>query len=246
MTKERYQNPNCGDTINLRLFTYNSNSRRDVKEITQVQIFTIDPTLKSESNPEGLRLVETISGASVVKSNTGEYILSVFLDQEIYGVGSYYDVWNVVFENGDCLSNSINNKFNIYADLWFTTPTPIIYDFNFAFRPNRIRKGTKRYIQIAVTPNVPRGADLLKYYENIAIVSDIKISMEMYCGECVPAENDLRLIIDRHLVDYREDSYAYWFFYTTQYDEGIYNIWFETTSGESTYVSEKYALQIYN
>jgi hypothetical protein len=70
--------------------------------------------------------------------------------------------------------------------------------------------------------------------------------MEMYCGECVPAENDLRLIIDRHLVDYREDSYAYWFLDTTQYDEGIYNIWFETTSGESTYVSEKYALQIYN
>jgi hypothetical protein len=99
---------------------------------------------------------------------------------------------------------------------------------------------------IKVTPNVPQGADLVSYYENIAIVSDIRVSLEMACGECVPAETDLRLVVDRQLVEYREDRYAYWFVDTTQLDEGIYNVWFETTLGENTFVSEKFALQIYS
>ena len=110
----------------------------------------------------------------------------------------------------------------------------------------RSRKGSKRYILIKVSPNVPQGADLVSYYENLAIVSSIRVSMEISCGECVPAESDLRLVVDRQLVEYREDSYAYWFVDTTQLDEGIYNIWFETTAGENTYISDKYALQIYS
>lgn len=246
MSKERFQNPVCGDTVNLRLFTYNSNNRANVSSITQVKIFTVDETLKSEANPEGLKLVQTINGSEVQLAGQGEYILPVFLDPEIYGSGQYYDFWEVVFVSGNCANENIRNSFKIASDLWFTSPSPILYDFNFQFRPNRIRKGTKRYILIRVTPNVPQGADLVSYYENIAIVSDIRVSMEIACGECVPAETDLRLVVDRQLVEYREDSYAYWFIDTTQLDEGIYNVWFETTLAESTFVSEKYALQIYS
>lgn len=246
MSKERYQNPTCGDELNLRLFTYNSNTRRDVSEIIDVKIYIIDENEKSESNPQGFRLIQTIDGSSVLKQETGEYLLPVVLDSNFYSIGQFVDIWQVKFENEECSTAEIKNTFKIYSDLWFTTTTPPIYDFNYSFRPNRIRKGTKRYVLISVTPNVPRGADLLSYYENLAIVSELRVSMEMACGECVPAEIDLRLVVDRHLVEHREANYAYWFIDTTQFDEGIYNIWFETTSGESTYVSEKFALQIYS
>lgn len=246
MSKERYQSPVCGDTVNLRLFTYNSNNRSNVSSISKVSIFTIDDSLKSAENPEGLRLVEEIDGSQIQLAETGEYILPLYINPDLYGVGQYYDFWSVVFENGTCTNDNIRNAFKIAPDLWFTSPSPILYDFNFQFRPNRVRKGSKRYILIKVTPNVPQGADLVSYYENIAIVSDIRVSMEIACGECVPAETDLRLVVDRHLVEYRQDSYAYWFIDTTQLDEGIYNVWFETTLGESTFVSEKYALQIYS
>jgi hypothetical protein len=246
MAKERYQKPVCGDTVNLRLFTYNANSLTNVRTINEIKIYVIDDALKDASNPEGLRLVQTVSGSSVELAKTGEYILSLYLDPEFYGIGTYYDFWNVTFESGECPNTEVRNTFQIASDLWFTSSSPIIYDFNFQFRPNRIRKGSKRYVLIKVTPNVPQGADLVSYYDNLAIVSDIRVSMEISCGECVPAETDLRLVVDRHLVEYRQDSYAYWFLDTTQLDEGIYNIWFETVAGENTYISEKYALQIYS
>ena len=246
MTKERYQNPACSDTVNLRLFTYNSNNRTNVASINEVRIFIVDETVKSAANPEGLRLVETIPANQVQTATTGEYYVTIYLNPEIYEVGQYYDYWSVTFVSGDCSNEDIRNAFKVAPSLWFTTPTPVHYDFNFQFRPNRVRKGSKRYILIKVTPNVPQGVDLVSYYENIAIVSDIRVSMEIACGECVPAETDLRLLVDRHLVEYREDSYAYWFLDTNLFDEGIYNVWFETTLGESTFVSEKYALQIYS
>jgi hypothetical protein len=58
MAKERYQNPTVGDQINLRLFTYNSNNRRNVEEIQKVEIFVLDSSEISATNPDGLRLIE--------------------------------------------------------------------------------------------------------------------------------------------------------------------------------------------
>ena len=49
--KDRMQNPTCGDTIRLRLLTYNSNNRRDVQSIEKVEIYFLDPAEKSASNP---------------------------------------------------------------------------------------------------------------------------------------------------------------------------------------------------
>ena len=71
MSKERYQSPVCGDTVNLRLFTYNSNNRSNVSSISKVSIFTIDDSLKSAENPEGLRLVEEIDGSQIQLAETG-------------------------------------------------------------------------------------------------------------------------------------------------------------------------------
>lgn len=245
-TKERFQNPVIGDTVNLRLFTYNSNNRRNVKTINDVKIYSIDESLRSISNPDGLKLVQTFDGTSVVLEATGQYLLPVFLEDLLYTIGPYYDIWNVVFEDGETAVAHVRNNFQVYSDLWFTSPLPPIYDFNFNFRPNRFRKGSKRYMLVQVTPNVPKGSDILPYYENLAIVSDLRVSIEQACGECLPAEQDLRLLVDRQLVDYREKGYGYYFLDTNQFDEGIYNIWFEIQLGESTFVSEKNAFQIYS
>lgn len=241
MVKERTQNLTCGDTVNLRLFTYNSNNRRDVISIETVDIYAEDAT-----QPNGWRLVKSIDGSEVSHEDTGQYVLSVELTDPLFTIGAYKDVWTVTFETGDCATAQVQNYFHVLSDLWFTTPIPPIYDFKFDFRPNKIRKGSKRYIVIQVIPNVPRGSDLLPYYENLAIVSDLRVSIEIACGECVPAEQDLRLLVDRTLVDYRERGYAYYFLDTTDYDEGIYNMWFELEFGENLYVSDKNSFQIYS
>jgi hypothetical protein len=244
--KERYQNPTCGDSINLRLFTYNSNNRSNVQSIEKVDIFTYDPTFRTAENPHGLRLVQSVPGTSVIQEATGQYLLQLDTSEPLYTIGEYQDVWSVTFENGECATAQITNRFKIYSDLWFTTPIPPIYDFNFDFRPNKIRKGSKRYLLIQITPNVPRGAEILPYYENLAIVSDLRVSIELACGECVPAEQDLRLLVDRQLVDYREKGHAYYFIDTCDYDEGIYNIWFELAFGENVFVSDKNSFQVYS
>ena len=246
MSKERYQNPTCGDTINLRLFTYNSNNRSDVQSITQVDIYHSDPTAVTEANPHGMRLVQTIPGTSVVQESTGQYLLQLNAVNPMYTIGKYQDVWTVNFQQNECASSQIVNHFQLYSQLWFTTPVPPIYDFNFNFRPNKIRKGSKRYLLIQIIPNVPRGSEILPYYENLAIVSDLRVSIEIACGDCVPAEQDLRLIEDRTLVEYREKGYAYFFLDTNDYDEGIYNIWFELCFGENTFVSDKNSFQVYS
>lgn len=246
-TLERFQNPTCGDTVKLRLFTYDSNNRSNVQSIEKVEIYTFDSTFKSAENPYGLRLVETIAGTEVVQEDTGQYLLELGLTNPLYTIGSYQDVWYVTFEEDqNCTQAKIANKFQVYSHLWLTSPIPPIYDFNFTFRPNKIRKGSKRYLIIQIVPNVPRGSDLQSYYENLAIVSDIKVSIEATCGDCLPVEQDLRLIVDKETISYREKGYAYYFLDTTDYAEGLYNIWFELAFGENIFVSDKDVLQIYN
>lgn len=245
MAKERYQNPSVNDEVNLRLFTYNSNNRTDVELIEKVEIFLLDPNEVSAENPNGARLVEIINGSEVTKEETGQYLLVRNLEDPLYTIGNYQDVWHIRFEDNDICKGTVENNFSIHPDLWFTTSIPPIYDFNFNFRPNRIRKGTKRYLLIQINPNVPRGADIQNYYENLAIVSDLRVSIEIACGDCVPEEQDLKLIVDRQIVDYREKMYAYYFLDTTQMDPGIYNIWFELAFGENVYISDKNSIQVH-
>ena len=244
-TKERTQNPTCNDTIRLRLFSYNSNNRANLQSIQKVDIYTLDAGEVTEVNPDGRRLVQTIEGSSVVAESTGAYYVDVQAADPLYTIGDYLDVWSVTFESNECAQAEITNKFRLYPDLWFTSPIPPVYDFSFGFKPNRIVKGSRRYLVINISPNVPRGADLLPYYENLAIVSDLRVSIEQACGDCVPQEKDLRLVVDRQLVDYRERMYAYYFLDTTEYDSGIYNVWFELSYGENVFISEKNQLQIF-
>ena len=76
-------------------------------------------------------------------------------------------------------------------------------------------------------------------------MSDLKISIEQACGNCLSDEQDLRLIVDKELVQSREKRYGYYKLDTTEMDCGIYNVWFQLEFGGNVYISDKMQLQIY-
>jgi hypothetical protein len=310
--RERTQNPVVGDTIKLRLFVYNSNQRRDVFGVNDVNIYYLDPELVSEDNLDGRRLIQSIPGPGnyqggwdaltnapilasgvgttgewyvvsaagtttldgittwavgdqavfdgtvwmkiltaevieVVHEAEGEYSVTIPLTNTKYVIGSYRDQWGLEIEELQPESN-IENKWRILPDLWYIGPEPFIYDFSFGFRPNRFRVCSKQYITIDVRPNVPTATDMERYYTALGIASTMKISIEMACGDCLPAERDLRLIVDRDELPIRKMCEGYYFLDTEalELNCGIYNVWFEMDIGESRYISEKYQLEIYD
>lgn len=244
-TKERYQNPSVGDEIRLRLLTYNSNNLSDLYEIEKVEIYFLDPDVVAPENPEGLRLVDSFEGAAITQEDTGTYLLNLQTEDAKYLIGTYYDIWTVKADVNQP-SNSIRNRFDIYPNLWYSTPIPVVYDFDFRFQPSKMRKGSKQFLITEILPNVPTAGDLRQYYENLAIVSDLKISMELSCGNCVSSESDLRLVIDDEMVDYREKRYGYYKIDTEDLDCGIYDIWFKLEFGGNVYISDRYKFQIYD
>ena len=244
MTKERYQNPTVGDDLYLRLFAFNANAPKDLSYIDKVEIYFLDPTEVSETNRDGRILIKNIDGDDVTKTRTGEYAVSINIESDVFVIGQYLDVWHVTMQDNAPLS-TITQRWNVYPTLWFTTPAPLAYDFSFDFRPNRIRKGPRRYLIINVTPNVPTAPDLEKYYASLIIMAPLKIYIEMACGPCMPEEEDLRLIVDGEEVLYRERNDAFYQIDTEDMDVGIYNIWFEMELGDNLYISEKQQLQIF-
>jgi hypothetical protein len=98
---------------------------------------------------------------------------------------------------------------------------------------------------IEISPNVPTAGELRQYYENLAIVSDLKISIEQRCGDCLPSEQDLRLISDKVLVDYREKRFGFYQLDTEEMDCGIYDVWFQLEFGGNRYISDRYNFQVY-
>lgn len=245
VVKARYQNPVIGDVVQLQLFVYNSNMYAELQQINFVNIFYLDKAKVTCDNPTGKVLVQTIPGSEVQNLAQGEYQLSLFIDPAIYEfTGRYIDEWNVTFMSGDQPAE-LTHLFQIYPELWFTTPIPVVYDFNFYFQPNKLKHGSKQFIQVQIIPNVPTATDLGSYYENLAIVAQVFVTMSLACGPCMPCEADLRTVIDHEPVQYREKNRAYYFMDTTLYDCGIYNIVFEMNFGASTYISDTNQLQIY-
>lgn len=246
--KERNQNPVIGDELNLRLFTYNSNHRQGVYEVDKVEVFRLDSTCITEDNPDGRTLVAEFNPPDIEEVTDpfgGHYKVSVTLESELFTIGEYLDVWSVKFSENQ--SGTVTNEFQVLSDLWFASDMPVVYDFSYGFRPNRLRKGEKRWLTIEVVPNVPRSSDLERYYTNLAISSPVRISIEKVCGDCVPKEKDLRIVVENAEVEYRRDSEGYYFLDTATLDMdcGIYNVWFEMDFGESKYISDNLQLQIY-
>jgi|LakMenEpi03Aug12_release.lakeMendotaPanAssembly.Ray.scaffolds.fasta_scaffold08082_10 hypothetical protein len=245
-TKERFQNPNCGDDLNLRLFAFNSNFKSNFYRVEKVEIYFLDPYEKTEDNPTGKRLVETVDGEDVDNPTVGEYLATVNLESPLYTIGKYLDVWYVKFEESEpCTESTVENYFEVIPNLWFTSTSPNIYDFSFYFKPNKVTKGSKRYIIIEVVPNVPKSEDLQRYYDNIAITSGLKIYLSKNCSNCLEEESDLNTTVDGENVSLREKRFGYYFLDTTDIDVGLYDIWFELTYAENIFVSDKNQIQIY-
>jgi hypothetical protein len=244
--KERNQNPVVGDTLNLRLFTYNSNHRQSVENVEKVEIYQIDPSCATEQNPEGRRLVSTITDIEeVAETFEGQYRVSLLIEDQVYVIGQYIDVWHVQFNT--LQSGTVTNEFRVVSDLWYASDMPIVYDFSYGFRPNRVRKGERRWLTVDIVPNVPNASDLQRYYVNLAVASPVKIFIEKECGQCVPKEKDLRIVVDGGDVEHRRDSEGYYFLDTVELDMdcGIYNVWFELEFGENKYISENLQLQVF-
>ena len=131
-TKERYQNPAVGDLLNLRLFSYNSNNFADFDSIEKIDIYYLDRAEITEDNPDGRRLVETFTDSAVTIEAVGNHLLPITLDENEYVIGRYLDIWTVKGRS-DQPSQTTEQLFEIYPDLWYTTPMPIVYDFSFHF-----------------------------------------------------------------------------------------------------------------
>src|SRR4051812_47829639 len=90
---ERYQNPTVGSQVTLRLLSYNSNNRANLDSIDKVEIYFLDPALRTEINPDGRRLVETIASGDVTQDDVGAYSTIITLVQNQYLIGNWIDIW---------------------------------------------------------------------------------------------------------------------------------------------------------
>lgn len=246
--KERNQNPVVGDDLNLRLFTYNSNHRQPVQSVEKVSLYKLDPSCATEGNPEGRTLVAEVEGSDVQEVEDafgGHYMVSVPLEPEKFTVGDYVDVWSVAFSGTQ--AGTVTNPFSVLSELWYASDMPIVYDFSYGFRPNRVRKGERRWLTVDVVPNVPRASDLERYYAALAVASPVRVTIEKACGDCVPKERDLRVVVESAEVEFRRGSEGYFFLDTVDLDMdcGIYNVWFTLEFGESSYISDNLQLQVY-
>jgi len=245
MSKERNQNIVAGDNLNLRLFTYNSNQRQNVLSVDKVEIYYLDDSCITQDNPEGKRLVQLVEEPDINLISEGQYSINIEVEDQKYVIGKYLDVWYVNFDSQQ--SGSVTNEFSVTPDLWFASDLPIIYDFSFGFRPNRIRYGEKRWINIEITPNVPNISELRRYYANLSVSSPLRIWVEKICGDCLPKEKDLRIVVEGDLVEHRRGTEGSYFINTEllNMECGMYNVWFEMEFGENKYISDNLQLQVF-
>lgn len=245
--KERNQNPIVGDTIKLRLVSYNSNNLANLSAVNSIDIYKLDPNECTKDNVDGRVLVTTITSDQVITDDTGMYSIDLVTSSPTYTIGRYLDVWHVVFAENDEVAD-IDNPFEIYSELWYTSTMPAVYGFDFQFQPNRMRMGSVKWLIIKITPNVPRATELERYYTNLAISSDMTINIEKVCGPC-PPQGEGELIVCDDKVDIRDKLFGYYKIDTTDngpgFDCGIYNIWFTLCYAGSIDVSPKNQLQIF-
>jgi hypothetical protein len=190
--------------------------------------------------------LKSLTFDDVTEEAEGKYLLEVPAESPSYSIGRYLDVWSFdrsprakTPSNPSNASISIRISGTLRRSRWCTTSISI-------FSPIRSARGSKQYLKIEIKPNVPRASDLQKYYENLAIVSNLKISLEQVCGPCTPAEEDLRLILDEEDVEFREKRWGYYLLDTEDLDPAVYHIWFKLEMGETVHISPKLQLQIFN
>ena len=255
-TRERYQNPVLGDTINLRLFTFNSNLNVDPFKIDRVDVYWLDDSLKSASNSDGRTLIQQFSSADIQHIGEGQYLLPVFLnpyktvsgsEEFFYRIGDYIDAWWIIFE-GDENATKTENEFKVYPDLWYASPMPMVYDFDFEFSPNKLIRGSKQYLIVGIKCMAPGSTAKEQYYQTLAVLGNLGVSISVStrcdCYDTVyPSRN---IIVDKASVSYRDNNRGYYLLDTTKLPTtcSLFDIWFTYDYGGNTFISPKFALQI--
>ncbi len=243
--KQRGQNIRIGDTVRLKLFVYNGSAPANVASVEQVAIYRLYATEKTEDNPYGKLLVETITGNHIIQADDGQYYVEIELTNPKYTIDKYTDEWSLKFNN-ELPTGVSEQMFSIYPNAWFADARPVVYDFDITFSPNKIVQGSKKFIEIEVVPNVPNNSEKLRYYKNMIAAGELYISIKQVCVPCMPAEEDLQLIVDKEVISERDFCTGYYFLDTTEMDCGIYHVWFHLELGNSVYVTEKQPLQVFN
>lgn len=245
MARERFGNPVLDEEVILRLFVFNANKMADLKKVEKIDIYKLDDVPSTPENPDGRRFIKTINPEEITLDSTGTYSTNLLLEEPLFTLGRYIDEWHIQFE--DCDTSTVQeNFFEIKRDLWFTDVAPIVHDFEFNFQPNRMVKGSKKYITIEAKPIVPRGTDLERYYQNLITVSEILVTIEMKCSDCLPEEKDLRIICEEEPASFRDGCFAYFFVDTTDLDCGLYNVQFTLNMGPNKFVSDKQQFLIFD
>jgi hypothetical protein len=88
-------------------------------------------------------------------------------------------------------------------------------------------------------------SDLDKYYNNLAVVSDLTISIKHNMTKNMPCEDDLKIKADDEPVELRNMKQGFYFLDTTDWEEGIYDVWFTLNLAENKYISPTNQIQIY-
>lgn len=180
-------------------------------------------------SPTGAGVSSTIASATMEKVSTGnshQYKLVVTWSQNLssdaYLEAWYVDQWNIdgvaydssqpnpwddAWDRSSTYRRTISShNFNISASVYFTSPRPVIYDFNFV--PIQIRRtlGSRGYISTRVSPAVS-SSEVEQYYRQFIEMSDAtyKIYRQSF-DSSVPDK-----LVDEGIVNYREgqDLFVY-------------------------------------
>ncbi len=258
--KERYQSSVLGDTINLDFYAYNNNNLVYVYEIQKVEIYFLDPSQITDNNKDGKRIKEILYPPDIIHLSTGHYRSELELNDNLYEIGKYVDIWYVKFNEYEQTFSKITNNFEIHRELNQTHDRPFLYDIHFSFSPKKIVKNSKRYLKIGFYPTVHSDIgtkslpqdQLDQFYYNLKTCGNLYIKIEMIegCG-FIDGIPDANIITDPEwtLVDIRGDNEGCFLLDSTDngdYDIGIYNVQFKAEIQGQEIISDKFYLQIYN
>lgn len=257
--KERYQSPVLGDTLNLDFYSYNNNSLTSVNELGNIEVYFLDKTQLSDNNPNGKRIKLIITPNNITELSTGHYRAQINLDDNLFEIGDYIDVWNIKFNDYDSTFYKVENQFRIHTDLRETHDRPFVYDVSWSFNPKKIILYSRRYLKIAFKPSIHDDIGrkyineslIDRFYFNLKNTQNLFIKIELiegcdYNEDCLYANIITDPEWDR--VEIRGDNEAYYLIDSTEdegiYNLGIYSVQFKILIGGQEIISPKFYLQI--
>jgi hypothetical protein len=253
VAKERYQSLTLGDDVNLDFYSYQNNSLINVSEIQKIEVYFLDPNNITSSNIDGRSIKKIIPSTDITQINTGHYRAVLTIDDNLYEIGDFIDVWFVRYNTFDSDFFPVINQFKVFSDLRETWDRPFVYDVDFSFDPKKIVSGNKKYIRIGFFPNIQIEKDIIdRFYFNLKTTGNLFIRIEQIegCGfdPDLPAFN-VKTDPEWDQVDIRGDNEAYYLIDSTDngdYVLGIYAVQFKILIDGQEIISPKFYLQIFD